>query len=108
MLVIQEFLGSASATTVGTTAAEILTSPAEGTNKRKRTGFQITNCDDAGAVLYVANDSAVSATNYVYELAVGEMQYVPWNANVRVYIIASAASTNYRVQEVIAALHPGD
>jgi hypothetical protein len=99
-IIISEFLGTAEATTVGTSAAQLFATPARGQGGRARTGFLITNCDDAGAELYVSNHSGVSATNFWYNLAVGETLYVPWEADITVYIIASAASTNYRAQEV--------
>lgn len=100
---IERFLGTALATTVSTTATQIFSTPAR-QDQRTRTGFQITNCD-SGNDLYVSNASDLSTTNFWYLLAAGETKYIPWEANVQVWILGSAADTDYRAQEVIAFEH---
>lgn len=106
-LQIEKFLGTAVATTVGTTAAELFATPATFEGKT-RTGFLIQNCDaTATDILYVSDKPDVSSTNRWYAMLPTDPQpqYIPWRAGTKVYIIGSTSSVSYRAQEVIAKMH---
>lgn len=98
--IIQQFIGTAVGTTVSTSAVQLFAQPDTASDMVKANAVLLANCDDAGGYVYVGRTNAVTATKYSYRLAPGETKLIPWDPGKGIWIIGSAANTDYTAEQV--------